>query len=239
MTNKPFAEIGNYTTFPNEIIDHIMPKCKPNTWKVVCITVRKTIGWHKDEDQISLSQYMKLTGIVGRSTLSQALQDAVTQGYLIKTEGPTNSYAINRDYEIEGSPISVPASSPKTVPPPSPKTGHTKERSLNKVKKKKEGAIPEKINTPDFQKSWTDFQEHRKQSKKPMTQLARSRMLTKLSKYPVRVAIQMLEQSIENGWQGVFDIKGRNGSTPPRKYDKLPDRPAVVNSDQVKGLRGR
>ena len=60
-----------------------------------------------------------------------------------------------------------------------------------------------------FNISWQDFKEHRKQIKKPMTELAENRMLKKLGKYSVSVAIEMLDRSIENGWQGVFELDGK------------------------------
>lgn len=61
-----------------------------------------------------------------------------------------------------------------------------------------------------FLQTWRDFLEHRKQSKKPMTEIAKDRMLMKLSKYDIQIAIAMLEQSMENSWSGVFELKGQS-----------------------------
>jgi len=119
---RPFEKIGTYTTFPNEVLDIIMPNCKPNTWKVVCVTVRKTLGWHKREDTISLSQYQELTGIKGRGTLISALRDAVDEGYITKLEDTyINTYHLNLEYETSaeiegGSAEIVPESSAEIVP---------------------------------------------------------------------------------------------------------------------------
>jgi hypothetical protein len=60
-----------------------------------------------------------------------------------------------------------------------------------------------------FALSWQDFQTHRKQIKHPLTPLASERLLKKLAAYSEETAIAMLEQSIEHGWQGVFDVKGK------------------------------
>jgi hypothetical protein len=107
---KPFQNAGGYTTFENAILDYIMPDCKPNTWKVVCATLRKTVGWEdkksptgrKESDTISLSQFMDLTGIKNRTTLSDAVQDALDNGYLVRfPEGQSFRYAINRQYELD------------------------------------------------------------------------------------------------------------------------------------------
>lgn len=59
---------------------------------------------------------------------------------------------------------------------------------------------------------WRDFKLHRVKLKAPMTDRAESLMLRELEKLhgqghdPTAV----LEQSIERGWKGVFEIKGRN-----------------------------
>jgi hypothetical protein len=61
-----------------------------------------------------------------------------------------------------------------------------------------------------------DFIEHRKQMKKKMTNKAITMMVNKLKNHKPNVAIKMLENSIENGWSGVFELKG---SDKPKEYD--------------------
>ena len=79
--------------------------------------------------------------------------------------------------------------------------------------------IPKNLNTKEFVATWKDFKLHRKQIKSPMTPLAESRMLAKLSKETIISAIGMLDQSIENGWKGVFELK--NNKT--RQAKRLPE----------------
>ncbi len=67
--------------------------------------------------------------------------------------------------------------------------------------------IPPSLDTPGFQETWNDFVRYRCEIRKPLSNLTCSRLLTRLSGYPVDTAIQMLNQSIENGWQGVFPVK--------------------------------
>jgi hypothetical protein len=51
-----------------------------------------------------------------------------------------------------------------------------------------------------------------------MTPRAAKMQLKKLSECTPAVAIAMLEQSIANGWKGVFDLKdNQNGNQPRRK----------------------
>jgi hypothetical protein len=64
------------------------------------------------------------------------------------------------------------------------------------------------------------FLEHRKKLKKPMTDYAIELMLKKLIKLSggdVRTSKKILEQSIEQGWIGIFEIKNQT-STNPFKY---------------------
>ena len=54
------------------------------------------------------------------------------------------------------------------------------------------------------------FEEHRKKLKKPMTDYAKKLLLKKLQKLAKteQEQIAILNQSIENGWQGVFPLRG-------------------------------
>ena len=76
--------------------------------------------------------------------------------------------------------------------------------------KKKPIELPPELDTEEFRTSWNDWVEHRKQMRKPMTEICMSRQLAKLQKwaneYGVGYAIASIEQSIERGgWQGLFD----------------------------------
>jgi phage replication O-like protein O len=217
-TIKPFENTGQFTTFDNAILDYIMPLCKPNTWKILCATIRKTRGWNKDEDSISLSQFAKMTGIKNRSTVVSAIQDAIELGFLICDKNKmTNSYSLNKQYEIRtslknGLVQKSYQKQSKNRTRTSPKNGHTKESKDKKEIKNIE--IPVNLCTDEFKTSWEDFKLHRKQIKKPMSDLAEIRMLKKLSKQSVEVAIDMIDESISNGWQGVFEPKDRNWNQP-------------------------
>lgn len=71
-----------------------------------------------------------------------------------------------------------------------------------------------------FYKAYNDFRAHRKALKKPMSQLAEIRILNKLAAYPVEVAVGMLDASIANGWQGVFEPKGYKATNGKEKINQ-------------------
>jgi len=70
------------------------------------------------------------------------------------------------------------------------------------------------FNDPELNEAFLEFMKHRKQIKSKMTDLAITKMVNRLEKEDKQNAILMLEQSIENGWKGVFDIKDKKKPTP-------------------------
>jgi phage replication O-like protein O len=70
--------VPNSTQVPNLIIDELMPLISPATFKILMCICRQTYGWHKDEDQISISRMMQLTGLSNRCVIdtSRVLIDA-------------------------------------------------------------------------------------------------------------------------------------------------------------------
>jgi len=56
-------------------------------------------------------------------------------------------------------------------------------------------------------KIWPDFLEFRKKKKAPMTDKAVTLILKTLSPHPPDIQVRMLEQTIEHGWSGVFELK--------------------------------
>lgn len=70
--------------------------------------------------------------------------------------------------------------------------------------------IPESLNTDVFLAVWEEWQQYRKEIKKPLKPTSIKYQLRKLKEYPPETAAAMLTQSIENQWQGIFELK--NGS---------------------------
>lgn len=67
--------------------------------------------------------------------------------------------------------------------------------------------IPACLDTVDFQKAWADWNAYRKQARKPLKPMTAQRQLDDLAKAGPQTAIAMIEQSIRNGWQGLFQVK--------------------------------
>jgi len=88
-------QIPNHTQIPNEILDetHLYSESE---LKVILAICRKTIGWHKQEDNISFSQIAEITGLSSAS-ISKALKELEEIRLITVTrkDGITNHYYIN------------------------------------------------------------------------------------------------------------------------------------------------
>ena len=73
--------------------------------------------------------------------------------------------------------------------------------------------------SPELAEALAAFAEHRKKLKKPMTDYAKELLLKKLKKLAKteKEQIAILNQSIENGWQGVFPLGGDRGQRNQRQ----------------------
>lgn len=93
----------NYTQVPNIVIDDLALVLSDAAFKIYVVLIRKTKGWDKDRDAISLSQFMKLTG-KSKPTVVRCLEELVKLE-LIKCVGETkngNEYQINLTFSHAG-----------------------------------------------------------------------------------------------------------------------------------------
>ena len=75
-------------------------------------------------------------------------------------------------------------------------------------KKEIEFDIPEKLNTPEFIKVFTqDWPEARQEQRKKLTQRAVNLQLKELARYSPQIAAAMVKQSIMNQWTGIYPLK--------------------------------
>lgn len=106
----------NTTQIPNEVFDYWMGVLSPAEFKVLLCICRKTYGWHKDRDSISMKQIVAMTGL-GRAGVFNNVKSLMDHGLLIKHKSKTtdgddapNMYEINvRVHSVGGGgPVSVP-----------------------------------------------------------------------------------------------------------------------------------
>ena len=125
----------NYTQVPNEILDEWIGKLSKVEFKIIMMICRKTFGWRKESDKISLSQFIGTCG-AGRQGVVNALYHLEELDLIeaIRENYKTTDYRIKVvvPKQDQSSLVSVPPSSLVSVP--------TKE-TVKKTKQKKRQPI--------------------------------------------------------------------------------------------------
>lgn len=95
---NPQLENG-HTDIANEIMDNLAKlHLSGNEWMVLMVVLRKTWGWHKKEDAISLTQFQILTTL-SRPSVCEALNKLVLKKVLVASKkGLVNVYGFNKRY---------------------------------------------------------------------------------------------------------------------------------------------
>jgi phage replication O-like protein O len=115
-------KLPNHTQTPNELFDVHMRDMDMAELKVVLGICRKTFGWHKTRDKISLSQLEEITGM-SRTSCIKGTQDAIGRGIVER-------FACDDGFEYG---LVVEDDSTESVPGGSTENVHTKETIQNKT----------------------------------------------------------------------------------------------------------
>ena len=111
--------IANAFQIPNAVVDDLMSRLSPNAFKCYVLIVRKTTGWGKSSDKISISQFQAIAGIKKRDTVISALAELEKLNLIlpVKKAGLVNEFRLNKLPEITPKPV------PKMVTATSPENG--------------------------------------------------------------------------------------------------------------------
>jgi phage replication O-like protein O len=90
---------NNWTPIPNEVIDDLMGTVSGAAFKVFLFIFRKTIGWHKKVDTITISQIIEIANL-SETTVKEAIRelesiDAISVQRGTGGRGLGNLYGIN------------------------------------------------------------------------------------------------------------------------------------------------
>lgn len=98
INENPQKEDG-YVAIANKIMDKLSQLyLAPNEWRILMFVLRKTWGWNKKEDKISLSQFQEGTNI-SRPNVVDAIKSLVAKGILVvNKKGFINVYSFNKFY---------------------------------------------------------------------------------------------------------------------------------------------
>lgn len=129
----------SYFQCPNDLVDHWMPLLGEAELRVLLLIIRKTFGWHKERDRISLSQMVQKTGL-SKSNVCTAITSLIEKDLILKEiEGVLGTEKVFYSLVVKEIPTCPEAGPPQSCSstPPSPVTGHTKETPTKDTKKSK------------------------------------------------------------------------------------------------------
>lgn len=114
--------------------------------------------------------------------------------------------------------LSVPSDNRNDTPDSLSVTTRAKNRSrrtteVTKKEPKEITKIPEVLNHADFLKAWGEWLQYRRSIKKPLTALSQEKLLATLNGMGKEKAIESINASIANGWQGLFEIREERGKS--------------------------
>lgn len=92
----PHLEDG-YTRINNHTLDHLIKtKFNPSEYSIILAIIRKTWGFNKKKDNISISQFVELTGL-SRRTVIYAIKSLEEKRIISKKYSPKgNEYTLNK-----------------------------------------------------------------------------------------------------------------------------------------------
>lgn len=82
----------------NSLVDDIIQDISGNALKLYMIIIRKTVGWQKYKDKISVSQLMFISGIRDKRTINKSINELLDFGLIKKSKkikGKINEYSLN------------------------------------------------------------------------------------------------------------------------------------------------
>lgn len=204
---SPQIEDG-YTKIANEIMDALCRTRIPGEQRqVLDAIIRKTYGWGKCEDKISLGQIALMTGMK-RSNVARSLKSLLSKqiACVIKSDSTNiNLLKFNKNYDDWMLSKVIPVIKSDSISVIKSDTHKRKER------KEKKESIP-KIDLPNWipRLTWDEYLAMRRNIKKPLLEKSYIRVwgsLKRLCEGSGNNAEAILNQSIVNSWQGLFPLK--------------------------------
>jgi hypothetical protein len=110
--------IPNSTMIPNAFFDEVMHQLSEKALRTYLIIARKTTGWGKEWDSISISQFRQLTGIKDERTIRSGLNELIYFGLVkpLQKPGHPTKYALSLDADLSNLNVVPPASNVPTTP---------------------------------------------------------------------------------------------------------------------------
>jgi phage replication O-like protein O len=159
----------NYTQIPNNLLDEWIPKLSEGELRVILVIMRKTFGWHKIRDQISLSQLEKHSGLQRQAILA-ATKSLENRGLISKTvtgeNGTQKTFYELVIIEDSNNLDQYDRNTPPSVIDTPTKENPTKEKKTPQPPKGAEVALKERIrkemlevSNQEFNQAWAEYEQ--------------------------------------------------------------------------------
>ena len=218
MSNDHF--IPNSFQVPNALVDDLMAELGGIELKCYLLVIRKTKGWSKEFDAISLSQFVTFTG-AGKTAVINALKNLVDAGLLVRKVGARNTsvYGINLFKNRTSSESElvqkVNRTSSESEPVTSSESEHTKNNIKNTTQNTNTNLTVSNAHARKTSKSAVeileqfgitgqlakDFIAHRKAKKSVITETVLNGFRREADKAGIPL-VEAITISIERNWQG-------------------------------------
>ena len=204
--------IPNSFQIANAVIDEYLSQMSGNALKCYILIVRKTRGWQKTHDSLSISQIQKFTGIRKEETVQKAINELIALGLI----GKQSRIGLPNEYFLISDPKKGVTPPPKNGVGPPPKNGghintkYKKQISTNvdintahektaKKPTKHEADLALLAEHGIAGQIAEDFLTIRKAKRQPLTETAMRLIASEAQKVGM-TAFQAVVFSIGNGW---------------------------------------
>lgn len=218
--------IPNSFQVPNSVVDELMAELSGAELKIYLFVLRKTKGWNKEADAISVSQFMEACNLSNRKVID-ACNRLVELGLLEQKIGrnKTKIFSVKNYSCEESSLVKKVHNSCEESSLPVVKKVHTQNNNIKNTTKNTNNTLtginvrtkksPPELLLEQFgitDRLAKDFITHRKACKAPITETALNGYQREAEKAGISIQ-QAVEIAIERGWRGFrADWDWRSGS---------------------------
>lgn len=206
-------ESSNYTIIPNNVVQNLKDYGALGLYAYF-LSLPDNWIFHKSQ----LAEH----GDIGRDKLNKYL-NVLKKCKLIEITHHRNEKGQFSEWDLHvknGSEFSYPQKDEPLTEKPSTEKPLTENPHLQKkyIYKENKELQKEHVELPDWlpEKLWAEFKQFRKEIKKPLTILAEKKAIEKLKKlrFTGHDVVEIINNSIVNGWSGLFEIKKPSNVTP-------------------------
>src|ERR1051325_1101276 len=243
MDSPKGFEKPNHTQTPNSFFDESLKHISSlPELKVVLAIIRKTLGWQKNKDKISMSQIKEMTGLQQQS-VKRGIDLALEHGFIDREPcGQQFFYSLKLVTPCDQS---QQVTSNATLPKPvtrgdqQPVTPRDTQKKVFKEKKESKEQEPP-VTGREFLQPLAAYDATAKQRKVKESPEQRRILFKKLARWDEAQATEALENAVAHSWRGVFEPKENGNGSNQKRFESGAERSARnlrENGEYIRGLQ--